>query len=286
MTTDHTVLGGGGIRLHVEEVGPRDAPPILFLHGFSSSGQVWCKQTESGLAREFRLVTLDLRGHGQSEKPRDAYGDSRLWAEDIQAVIETLELDHPLLVGASYGALAACDYLRFQGEDQIRGLHLVGGMTTLGTEEALAALGTGFLPLVPGLFSNQAEESIEALENFARLCLGAKTLPADLCFLLGCSALVPPYVRQGLFSRRLINDDLLACLQKPVLIAQGEQDRFVCAESACRHAALIPGSSLSWYAQTGHCPFWEASDRFNHELARFAQMTARNGGRKTHRCKT
>ncbi len=56
-------------------------------------------QFESSLADEFRLVALDNRGHGMSEKPleEEDYTDERLWADDLAAVISALDLDRPVL---------------------------------------------------------------------------------------------------------------------------------------------------------------------------------------------
>ncbi len=70
----------------------------------------------SELADTFRLVALDLRGHGLSDKPLDGYADSKMWADDIHAVIRALRLDHPVLCGWSYGALVILDYIRHYGE--------------------------------------------------------------------------------------------------------------------------------------------------------------------------
>ena len=88
----HTVVGGDGIELNVEETGNPDGQPILFIHGYTQSRLSWTKQIESDLADDFRLVAMDDRGHGESEKPEDAYDDSELWAEDVQGTIETLDL--------------------------------------------------------------------------------------------------------------------------------------------------------------------------------------------------
>ena len=79
----HTVIGGGGVRLHVEETGNRGGPAVLFIHGYSQCRLAWRRQMDSDLAADLRLVALDNRGHGLSEKPRHAYADSRLWAELI-----------------------------------------------------------------------------------------------------------------------------------------------------------------------------------------------------------
>lgn len=114
MTKIHWVRGGGGLRLHVREWGREDGPPILFLHGWSQNHLCWLKQFGSSLAGEFRLVAFDLRGHGMSEAPleQEHYTDDKLWADDVAAVIDGLDLDRPVLVGWSYGPFLICDYVR------------------------------------------------------------------------------------------------------------------------------------------------------------------------------
>jgi len=105
----HNVAGGGSIRLHVVETGNPDGRAVLFLHGISQCSLAWSRQLDSELARDHRLVAMDLRGHGLSDKPRDAYGDSRLWADDVRAVINALDLKRPVLSGWSYGSLVFLD---------------------------------------------------------------------------------------------------------------------------------------------------------------------------------
>src|SRR5258708_3849375 len=100
-----TVIGGGGTRLHVREWGRPDAPPILFVHGWSQHHLAFGRQVESSLADEFRLVAMDLRGHGMSDAPTDveAYTNGDLWAADIAAIIAQRGLVRPILVGWSFG---------------------------------------------------------------------------------------------------------------------------------------------------------------------------------------
>ena len=273
----HTVTGGGGVQIYVEETGNSAGPPILFLHGFSQCRLAWSKQLHSDLAADFRLVAMDIRGHGRSEKRRDVYGDAQLWADDVAAVIRTLGLDHPILSGWSYGGIVIGDYLRAYGEDDIGGIQLVGGATKLGSAEALAVIGPAFLALVPGFFSTDAEESVAALEALIRLCVHGEPAPADLYFMLGYNVLVPPHVRQGLFARSVSNDDLLPRLRKPVLITHGQEDAVVLPAAAEQHAQLLAHAQLSLYPDVGHTPFWEDAPRFNQELRAFAQ-TCRDTG--------
>ena len=159
----HTIIGGGGTRLHLVEAGDPRGPSILFLHGCSQSWLTWDRQMRSELARRYRLVAMDLRGHGSSERPRDGYDDSRLWAADVDAAIRELELDRPILCGWSYGPLVILDYIRHYGEERIGGIHLVGAVTKLGSEAAAAVLSAEFLALLPGLFSSDVGEAVRGL---------------------------------------------------------------------------------------------------------------------------
>jgi pimeloyl-ACP methyl ester carboxylesterase len=58
-----------GVTLAAQEWGNPAGSEILFIHGFSQASLSWQRQVESDLAKEFRLVTYDLRGHGNSDKP-------------------------------------------------------------------------------------------------------------------------------------------------------------------------------------------------------------------------
>ena len=169
----HMVTGGGGTRLHLIETGNPSGRPIVFIHGFSQCSLAWARQMNSELADTFRLVAMDMRGHGLSDKPRDQYGDSKLWADDVHAVIEALQLDRPVLCGWSYGPLVILDYIRHYGENSIRGLNFVGGVTKLGSDEAASVLGADFLKLLPGFFSTDAQESVGALDSLVRMCVAS-----------------------------------------------------------------------------------------------------------------
>ena len=275
----HAIVGGGGTTLHVEETGTADGRPIVFIHGFSQCGLAWKKQTDSELASEFRLVTPDIRGHGASEKPRDAYSDSMLWAQDIDAVITGLRLDAPVLVGWSYGGVIISDYIRHFGEARLGGIQLVGAVSRLGEPLMSASfLDPHFVTLVPGFFSDDANESVAALTGLLRLCVQQELAPADRYAMLGAAAAVPPYVRQGLLARNLDNDDVFAALHTPVSLVYGEADRIVSPRMSTHLEQLMPHAKVSTYAGVGHMPFWEDPQRFNRELRDFVVTCARARG--------
>ena len=79
------VPGGGGTNIAVYEYGDPEGAGILLVHGFSQSHLAWTKQYQSPELQQFRIVVMDLRGHGASGKPADAenYASSGVWADDI-----------------------------------------------------------------------------------------------------------------------------------------------------------------------------------------------------------
>jgi pimeloyl-ACP methyl ester carboxylesterase len=270
MTTSHSVIGGSGVRLHVSETGNPRGKPILFIHGFSQCSLVWNKQLHSALAKDFRLVAMDIRGHGLSEKPRDAYSDSQMWADDVQAVITALDLDKPVLSGWSYAGVIISDYVKHYGENSIAGTNWVGAVSRLGDPLVqLGFLGPDFVALVPGFFSENLGESVAALEKLIRLCSYEEPPLEDVYFCLGYNVMVPAYVRQGLLSRNVNNDSIIERMHKPMLLSYGVQDRIALPSMGKHIAGLARQGTLSTYPNVGHAAFWEAPERFNRELTDF-----------------
>jgi len=271
---NHRIIGGGGTQLHLVEAGNARGPAILLIHGLSQCWLAWDRQLRSDLARNYRLVAMDMRGHGASDMPRAGYDDARLWADDVDAAIRGLELERPILCGWSYGSLVILDYVRHHGDDMIGGIHLVDAITKLGSDEAVSALTPEFLGLVPGFFSANVEESVRSLEAFLRMCFVREPTASELYTMLGYNVRVPTFVRQGLFSRAVDNDDLLPTIRRPVLITHGAEDAIVKLEVAERHRASIGHATTHIMPDAGHAPFWDAATSFNRRLGAFCDEVA------------
>lgn len=272
---EHTITGGGGIKLHVSEAGNPNGRPLLFLHCVTRCRLVWLKQFESDLADDFRLVAMDLRGHGLSEKPVGVYDDPRLWADDVHAVITTLGLERPILVAVGHGGLVACDYLRFYGDAHLGGLHFITTVVKLGTDAAAELFNDDLFALVPGLLSHNVSESVHAQMEVIQRLVGPSE--ADTYFWLGFNTIVPPYVREEMFSRVVDNDDVLRRVRVPVLITHGKADGLVLPKASEQLASLIPQARLSLYEGVSGAPYWENADRFNRELREFASRIELGG---------
>jgi pimeloyl-ACP methyl ester carboxylesterase len=266
----HTVKGGGGLELCVAEAGNPKGPAILFVHGFCQSYLSWQQQLRNPtLARDFHLVALDLRGHGSSQKPEGVYTDSRLWADDLHAVLTELKLKRAVLVGWSYGGVVLTDYVRHYGHKHLGGLHFVGALSRVGKPEYYPVdLAPEFLQMLPALLSPDAGG---ALETFVSMLVDGPIEPGLREAALEYNARVPLHVRAGIAQRSQEADELLRALKLPVLVTHGRSDRVVLPETSRHIASLVEGAELSFYPEVGHSPFWEEEARFNQELAQFVE---------------
>jgi non-heme chloroperoxidase len=274
--TIHTVQGGGGLRLHVREWGRADGPPILFIHGFSSSHLCWVKQYQSALAEEFRLVAYDLRGHGMSAAPLEPehYTDGALWADDVAAIIDQLHLDRPVLVGWSYGGFIICDYVRAHGQDRIAAADFVAGADKLAAAAFGTLIGPGFLDNVPDATADDLPTNIRGMRALVK-AFAARPLPPDDVETLLCSSMtVPAQVRANLVARQIDGDDVLRALRVPLLVTQGRADTIVLPAMAEHLLATCPTAEPSWYDGVGHTPHLEDPERFNRELADLTRRVA------------
>jgi non-heme chloroperoxidase len=265
----HEVAGGGGIRLHVREWGKADGPPILFIHGWSQNHLCWAKQYESALAHEFRLVAYDLRGHGMSEAPHapEHYADGELWADDVAAIMEELQLDRPVLVGWSYGAFVICDYVRKYGQEQIAAIDFVEGAAKLGEAAFGTLIGPGFLDHFVGATADDLPTNIAAMRAFVKVCASKPLSADDFETALAWSIVVPARIRANLGARELDCDDVLRRLEVPLLVTQGREDSVVLPAMAEHILATCPTAEASWYDDIGHLPHLQEPERFNRELA-------------------
>ena len=93
-----------GIRLYFEDAG-RGTPPLLFVHGWTCNHSMLAPQIEAFRGRH-RVVAVDLRGHGQSDKPEQAYTMGG-FADDLAWLCRELGIERPVVIGHSMGGVIA-----------------------------------------------------------------------------------------------------------------------------------------------------------------------------------
>lgn len=275
---DHVIEGGGGVKLQVSDEGPEDAPALLFVHGWAQHRVCW--QAQAPLAGRFRVVTLDLRGHGASGKPAEdaAYTDAALWGADIHAIIEGLELRDPLLIGWSYGARVISSYIAHHGQNAISGIALVGGVIAIGASREDWMMGEDSPALNRDLYTNDQTRLMPATADFVETCTH-RPLPRRVYgTMVAANMLVPPHVRRALFKGDWDCRPVWQDFTKPALVLHGAQDRIVLPAVGAAAAEALPEARQSVWEETGHAPFAEDPERFNEEIAAFAQAAQKEAG--------
>src|ERR1700688_5164267 len=271
--TPITVTTPDGLTISAQEWGNPTGPEILFIHGFSQSHLSWMRQVDSDLAKEFRIVTYDLRGHGNSDKPLDParYRDSKAWGDEVQAVIDATGLKRPVLVGWSYAGRVISDYVATHGGSGISGIDFVDASIKFIPEY----VGDN-LKNLPLMASEDMLTNINATRVFLHGCFSKQPSADNFETMLAFNMMVPPKVRAGLGGRPLDATAIMAKLTIPVLVSHGAEDKNAKLATAQYTASVIPGAKLSVYAGIGHSPFYEDGPRFNSELAAFVR-TANKG---------
>jgi pimeloyl-ACP methyl ester carboxylesterase len=274
----HQIEGTEAVPLNVVESGPGDAPAILLLHGFSQSYLSWLPQLrDTELTTRYRLVAMDLRGHGGSGKPwtREAYAGSAPWATDVHAVIEALSLKQPVLVGWSFGGYVAMDYLREYGAEAIAGIMLV-------------ASHGGLLPR-PDATAADPEGNLELLlaegRRFADVMSATPLSQETVDHMVAAFIMMSPHVRAAIRGKRLDNQDLLADgrVHLPLQVILGRADPSVPAAAFEERLSNLHCAETVVFDHVGHSPFAEQPQRFNAELAQFtARASAGCGGMDEH----
>lgn len=274
MTNESTVTAPDGVALSVHEAGKPSGPAIIFIHGLLGSHLNWDAQVHSELAQRYRLISYDLRGHGQSGKPADAeaYRDGRRWADDLKAVMDATGAERPVLVGWSLGATVISNYLAAYGDAQIAGAVYVDGVIELASEQIVP-----HPEVYKGMGSSDLRTHLEAEREFLALCFQIQPSRELFERLLAAAAIASWDMQQVVQSMTVDVVGGLGRASVPVSMLYGAQDALIKADVAIARAQEInPDVRTMLYEHSGHAPFAEEPARFNRDIAAFVDsVTAR-----------
>lgn len=271
----HVVSGYGGVPLVVQEWGNPEGYPIVFLHGFSF-GAISFKHQIGEIAEKYRLVAPDLRGHGLSAKPwqEDAYNDTRIWAEDLDAVFEALNVREPILIGWSFGGYVAMSYLRHCRANCAAGLVLTGSLAGLVPRPPPPdPKDFGMPPARGDARADNYHDLFEAADWMTRVMTFAP--PSTLKEIQDTRTIVmmPPLVRRAMAGLPLENADLLPKLKLPILFIYGASDGTVPEDSVNKAVRQLADARAVSYENVGHSAFAERPSRFNSDVMEFVAAT-------------
>jgi non-heme chloroperoxidase len=268
------VGGAEGVMLSVQEWGNPNGTPILFAHAYGTSHLGWLPQIQSDLANEFRLITFDHRGHGESDKPlaSDSYNRRELFADDIHAIVTQLNLSKFILVAWSMSGALVGDYLTKYGDNKVLGLVLVAAANKLGSEFFTSQAGAAFAnPNTQGIFSENLFDQIGAW-NVLNSYLSTDLVNQDTRdMILATSMLMPVVARSTIVMRDENYLPLYQNLNTPIFLVHSQADQIVLSAASEQLKAIRPAVRYTSYATGGHAPHWEYWEQFNQELTEFVR---------------
>jgi pimeloyl-[acyl-carrier protein] methyl ester esterase len=260
----------GGVTIHYEDAG--SGPALVLVHGWSMSGRVWAFQEE--LADAYRLITLDLRGHGASSAPAAGYAFVD-FAADLASLFAQLELREATLVGWSMGAQVA-----LQAFTAVRA-RLTALVLVSGTPRFTAAADYPYgLPAREGrgMALRLKRDYAKTMGEFFRGMFGTGELSRDHYQQIVRQIVIPgrrPAPHAAMDSLAALNDEdqrqILPLIDLPTLIIHGDRDTICLPGAAYYMAERIVGARLGIMNGVGHAPFLSRPAEFNAILIEFLQ---------------
>jgi non-heme chloroperoxidase len=270
-----TITTKDGTTLYYKDWGK--GPVVTFSHGWPLSSDAWDGQLLFLAQQGFRVVAHDRRGHGRSSQASSG-NDMNGYADDLAAVIETLDLKDVTLVGHSTGGGEVARYIGRHGTKRVAKAVLVAAVPPILLKSATNPEG---LPIeaFDGLRSALAKDRSQFYKDLAVMFYGANRPGAvvsqgilDQFWLWSMQAgLKNAYESIRAFSET----DFTADLKKfdvPTLVMHGEDDQIVPVhDSARKSARLIAGATEVYYPGLPHGLTATHADLVNRDLLAFLQ---------------
>ena len=269
----NTISSKDGTQLYYKDWGR--GPVVTFSHGWPLNADAWDGQMHFLAGQGFRVVAHDRRGHGRSDQASSG-NDMNGYADDLAAVIETLDLKNVTLVGHSTGGGEVARYVGRHGTKRVAKVVLIGAVPPLLLQTAANSEGIPlgvFDSLRAGLFKDRAQ----FYKEFATPFYGANRTGAKISqgildqFWLWSmqSGLKNAYECIKAFSETDFTEDLQK-IDVPALILHGEDDQIVPVNNTARKSArLIKGAKAIYYPGAPHGFTATHQDQVNADLLAF-----------------
>jgi pimeloyl-ACP methyl ester carboxylesterase len=253
-----------GVRIAFDIEGT--GPPLVLFHGSVSSSAMW-RHTGyvDALKDRFRLILIDARGHGKSDRPRDQRSyQMRCFVSDVIAVLDTLGIEQAHYFGYSFGGRVAFG-LGTTAPERFESMIIGGGAYH-------APPGSFDRVTFPGALETIEQEGIVAFLDGWSAHLGAP-LPDDLraTFLDNDPRSLVPYLRQMEQDESLVGS--LTRMTMPVLLFVGERDHER-LEASRLAASLLPHAELVFIHGETHASMLLRSDKMLPLISSFLQRVA------------
>jgi 3-oxoadipate enol-lactonase len=270
---------GKNIKVQVNSVticysdeGPEEAPIVLFIHGFPFNKFMWREQVEA-LKDNYRVITYDLRGHGDSDIGNESFS-IEIFTKDLIGLMDKLELDKVILCGLSLGGYIALNAIT-------KHPHSFDAVILSNTQCTAdkSAVREGRMEAIESIrkegVEKYAEHTLKNLFAPESFTTKEKEIVAVKQMIINTSAKSLWNTLLALAERKEICGKL-GDVEMPALILVGKEDKITPLTSAELMHEKMQNSSLFTIANAGHISNIENPTEFNNQLKKFLQRVAKN----------
>lgn len=249
-------------RMSYEDVG--QGLPVVLIHGYPLSREIWKPQAEA-ISKHYRLITPDLRGHGNSEATPGPY-TMDLLADDIAMLIDGLQIAEPIVLGGlSMGGYVAMAFARRHPE-RLAGLFLTATRADADTEAGKEGRRKTITTV------QEACSVRPVIESMLPKLLAPGTYAKNPALVLEVEKIMEKTSLAGVINAQLgmierhDSYDTLRDLEIPGLMIFGDQDQIIPEEAAFRTGATFADAAIATIKNAGHLLNMEQPEEFNQIL--------------------
>ncbi|RZL24928.1 MAG: alpha/beta hydrolase [Rhodococcus sp. (in: high G+C Gram-positive bacteria)] len=258
-----------GVQLFVQDLG--SGTPVVLIAGFGLNHEVWDRQVRT-LTASHRVICVDQRGHGLSDKPLSGYSIDQL-ARDLLTVLDEVEIDTCTVVGWSFGGQVAFRAAALDGGRRISRIALIGSNAVRASRGPSFPFGRPPEELEPALVEAERSGRIASRRNTIVSGLHRDIGGDSIDWLVRCSLQMPSWAAVACYNS-MLNADLTDDIDQvtiPVLQVVGASDPVHSAKGARWLNQRLANARLQEIEDCGHYPMLEAADQFDQLLLEFIE---------------
>ncbi len=262
-----------GAKIYYEDHG--EGQPIVLVHGWLCSSKFWQKNVPE-LANAFRVVTLDLRGHGNSSKVLAGH-TIRQYARDLRALIEHLGLQETVLLGWSLGGPVVLSYYeQYSGDTRLKALGLVDtapfpfGPADWNSHPLRSYNYDG----MNATFADYTAHPRKFAIAFTIRMFKQKPSDSDMAWVVAEMMKTPMWIAEAVYSDFVMSDyaKSLPGVKVPVIVFAADSGVFCSGIGQGKAiASQVPQGTFVPFEDGGHILFYEQPQKFNTALTNFVK---------------
>ena len=261
-----------GARLYYEDQG--EGTPLILVHGWTCSSKIW-QYNIPELVKHFRVVTMDLRGHGNSAKSLTGHLVAQ-YGRDVRALIEHLDLKDAVLLGWSLGGPVVLSYwAQHHVDSRLKGIGMIDSNTCPFSSESWNShrLKNFNVDGMNASFTAMIDDPSGFAAGFAkRMFHREQVSEKDLEWIIAEIRKTPPWIAIAIYSDFVTNNytPILKTIHIPGIIFAADS---LLAEKGAEQgrylSSLMPRGTFVDFEGAGHILFMEQPEKFNSELVKF-----------------